>query len=526
MNLQEQLNFYNLRFLNTDKNTKEISIPNTKEEKVSNDKTIYVSPPLKEEDDISISNPRGKRISYKDDINVPQPLEEKQEVSIMEGATVSLAFDQLMKNSVNQILNAFPDPEFSKKDKRNPKLDNQTYSKYFPSKKLSEEEENKLVPYVAYDLNYKDYEGEKQNGILVKKIEVELEDKQGFLGQLTGADLKNVAQPSSDYYDPDNYVPKKNNVLEENGVFKNITINKGSAFEKENENGFVFKNTKYTRKSDWKTNIESFRMNKYGDIWSIGFIYAIPFDSFDNTSDIETRKRFRIPFQYNPEISESSYQAKYSAISILSRIGELQAYTGSSLSTLEITSRYDVLTNQTSLYGDKKYNTSSWDNYATLINIRRLENLYRSLVFPYANEINISEENKQSYYVRPPMLKVVLGDIFTHPIETNLSFGENGKITSISNISNTTEITDDIYKGKFKTYVATSVNIKKNLQEDKIVMMNGQLSNTASFVVSLSLLEVSQNYSDNSISDFETYYSQAVSNSITDFDYGYENTGS
>jgi len=331
-------------------------------------------------------------------------------------------------------------------------------------------------------------------------------------------DFKNI---SSEYWQgTDNYKRSlvyskydgqaNKNVCNRGFVFVNGKNSKAQSIIN-NESCYGYKNI-----DGWKTDINEYDQNtKYPNIYQIGFIYVIPYDSFSAQSN---SKRFRIPFQYNPEINEGGYQANYQAISILSRMGDLQTYTGTKLSTVEITSNYEILTkkefNDSSIYSKD----SNWNAYATDQNIRRIENLYRSLVMPYTNEFNVSQDTNNNantcytkYYVRPPMIKIVLGDIFTHPTSSDFTNFESGN--SWAGMDRNSISTISILNKNFKTYVASSVSIKKSLQDNKITFDNNKnLLNTASFQVSLSLLEVSQEYNDAPLSDFNAYYNMAVSN--------------
>lgn len=410
---------------------------------------------------------------------------------------INIGLQLLQKDTVYSLLNQYYEPDFYKINSRKPDTTDTTFESLGVKSNLDlkEDQGRAIVPYVGYDFD------RVPDAIYNNRVNVEFKD--GPFSFLLGKTAKVKID--------DRYTQK--DTPKENGT--NIVEDEGGG-------AFIFYNNKanpeQSRKkyvTEWKQENEEFANNKFGDKYSVGFIYVLPIDSLDSSTG---REKIAIPFQFNPEISEGSYQARYNAITILSRIGELQSYTGSNLSSLEISSRYEVLAREGSTE-----NSSSYMSMYTPSYIRKIENLYRSLVLPYRGEID-----GVSTYVRPPMIKVVLGDMFTHPVETDLKYdggipeleGKRKKITSVGGLTDSYSLDDGIFKQKFRTYVATSVTIRKNLQEDKIIIMNNQLLNTAGFTVSLSLLEVNQNYGNNEMSDFETYYKEAIKTDTKQFSYG------
>ena len=114
---------------------------------------------------------------------------------------------------------------------------------------------------------------------------------------------------------------------------------------------------------------EGLRTTRPGEI---GFLYAKP------VSTGTFYKPFRIPFEFNPKITESGLSAKYNAVSFLSRIGDIQNFVGVSPLTISINTDYEVL----SAGSSNNDNADYWMSFYTLDNLDKIEMAYRSLIMP------------------------------------------------------------------------------------------------------------------------------------------------
>lgn len=258
-------------------------------------------------------------------------------------------------------------------------------------------------------------------------------------------------------------------------------------------------------------------------IVSIGFLYV------RQIGTIEEVKPYKIPFQFNPEITEGAITAKYNATSFLSRIGEMQSYTGTNSLTLSIKTKYTVLAlnegsaeKTSNISSIKRENTiGAWNDFYTLNSINEIENAYRSLVLP---EFTSSSEGIT--YIRPPVIKIIL--VANEKKEG--SYNEKKEdFYNVETEKNQMEFTYPYLKGKdlydsigsknvflksqskegnlrfHKTFVATSVTINKNTPEAFYIRTDTNTLHYSSFDVDLSLIEVTQDYTD-AIPDFKAYY--------------------
>ena len=224
---------------------------------------------------------------------------------------------------------------------------------------------------------------------------------------------------------------------------------------------------------------------------SVGYLYIKPITSVDDIKPV------RVPFEFNPKISEGSLSAKYSATSFLSRVGEVQNYTGTGSTTLSISTSYEVMSDGS----NTKEIFDDWFNMYTPEYLDKVEAAYRSLVFPY-----FKEENNSVTYIRPPVIKVVLyesnEDISSYDAKTQMEFAyPKGTNTSVFLKSQASQ-----FFKQHKSFVATSVTISKN-EESKNFYIKDKVIRYSGFDVELNLVEVTEDYTD-VIPDFITYYNR------------------
>lgn len=216
---------------------------------------------------------------------------------------------------------------------------------------------------------------------------------------------------------------------------------------------------------------------KRPDAFSLGYLLVIPQGNDD--------KMFKIPFEFIPEIKEGSYTAHYNAQTVLARLGNLQNFSHSELSTPSITAKYYVL------YEEDRMSRvpDSWMSIFTLDKIQKIQRMYESLVMPKFPKSEEDSVNNPFTYNRPPFIKVMIGgegtNLFTYPKGSSVK-GDN-------------------INSKYKTYLATSVSIDKDLTQPLILGKGGTIIDTFGFTVTLELLEVTQSYMS-MYPDYEAYF--------------------
>ena len=235
-------------------------------------------------------------------------------------------------------------------------------------------------------------------------------------------------------------------------------------------------------------------MARTTDIEQIGSIYVTPI------SDAGSGGK-KIPFEFNPEIQESSsITAKYQAISILSRIGNIQSFVGVDSLSITLNTKYFATTDTEE---NAEHLLDGWMVGFSLVDIQKYELLYRSLNLPdYSNKSSIESGYK---YLRPPIIRIVMGakntpSIGTVPYSNLLTYPQQ-VIESGDRLRSS---------GGFRFYrsfIATSVTITKNLDESPVYLdSNSFLVDTHGFEVSVSLIEISPSVND-SFPTFNDYYS-------------------
>ena len=264
----------------------------------------------------------------------------------------------------------------------------------------------------------------------------------------------------------------------------------------------------------------------------IGFIYV-------NPVKINSASPFKIPFEFNPILTEGSIEARYSAVSLLSRIGELRSYTGTGALTVSLKTQY-LITNGKVNYPSKDAGTfktpagfgvagsntdewlggdfsteNDWANTYTEDYITQLEVAYRSLVLP-----NFSNSDTHSInYARPPTVKIILSskekDDGTFPAGgayelaypfLGSTMDSNGKI---NNYTNNNILASQFNGGekKFylhKTFVVSSLTISKTFESQNAYYDESGILRFDGFTVDMSLVETTQAYTD-ALPDYNIY---------------------
>ena len=196
----------------------------------------------------------------------------------------------------------------------------------------------------------------------------------------------------------------------------------------------------------------------------LGYIYIKPFWNYSNAQE----RDFQIPFEFNPEISEGAVQANYATETLLNRLGQYHVYTGTNLSTLNITLSYmalapDVLNAEMSSEIGKQYGTDAWMFYWTNNRIEAIEMQLRSLVFA-----DVTSDNEGTL-IKPPIIEVHLENNEGADVE---SVGDLYKYPGAVNNNNVTNSVGEKYlkvsavlgngsASRYKKYIVNSVQIEK-----------------------------------------------------------------
>ena len=275
--------------------------------------------------------------------------------------------------------------------------------------------------------------------------------------------------------------------------------------------------------------------DKIGAFNAIGCLYVEPFYNTNNFSVSS------IPFQFNPEIKEGAIKANYEEEKILGRITSARYYINTDSDPVTLTTKYICTCDQdfkkiesynNTINFGKTHLDKNWHEHWTQNELIKIENAYRSLVFPLKDG---------NYMVRPPVVQIYIGNntenptvrnVLTYPLtmskdlkesaksihednkgnratyfEHSLSFNE----TSISEESEESE-ENKIKKSKkgyfnVKRYVVTSVSIEdlENTNGWNYNVNTNIPGTKRGFIVTLSLSETTRNFLD-LVPDFKAYY--------------------
>ena len=270
-------------------------------------------------------------------------------------------------------------------------------------------------------------------------------------------------------------------------------------------------------------NYKQYEKRIIGTSDAIGCLYVEP---FYNTKDVSV---FSIPFQFNPEIKEGAIKANYEEEKILGRITSARYYINTDSDAVTLTTKYictcdqdfkgnDTVINNTINFG-KTHFDKNWHEYWTQNELIKIENAYRSLVFPLKDG---------DYMVRPPVVQVYIGNntenptvrnVLTYPL-TMPKIGDGDLKESAKSVSgdvyfkhslsfNETNTKEDEKKGYFnvKRYVVTSVSIEdlENTNGWNYNVNTNIPGTKRGFIVTLSLSETTRNFLD-LVPDFKAYY--------------------
>ena len=283
-------------------------------------------------------------------------------------------------------------------------------------------------------------------------------------------------------------------------------------------------------------NYKQYEKRIIGTSDAIGCLYVEP---FYNTKDVSV---FSIPFQFNPEIKEGAIKANYEEEKILGRITSARYYINTDSDPVTLTTKYictcdqdfkgnDAVANNTINFG-KTHLDKNWHEYWTQNELIKIENAYRSLVFPLKDG---------NYMVRPPVVQIYIGNntenptvrnVLTYPLTMSKDLEESAKSIHEDNKGNRatyfehslsfneTSISEEneeseenkikkSKKGYFnvKRYVVTSVSIEdlENTNGWNYNVNTNIPGTKRGFIVTLSLSETTRNFLD-LVPDFKAYY--------------------
>lgn len=275
-------------------------------------------------------------------------------------------------------------------------------------------------------------------------------------------------------------------------------------------------------------NYEQYRERIIGTSDAIGCLYVEPF--YNTNSEVTV---FSIPFQFNPEIKEGAIKANYEEEKILGRITSARYYINTDSDPVTLTTKY-ICTCDQDFKGSKFYREmrfgdnyldEKWHEHWTQNELIKIENAYRSLVFPLKDD---------KYMVRPPVVQVYIGNntenptvrnVLTYPL-TMPKIGDGDLKESAKSIKkdnkdnratyfehslsfNETSVDKKEKKGYFnvKRYVVTSVSIEdlENTNGWNYNVNTNIPGTKRGFIVTLSLSETTRNFLD-LVPDFKAYY--------------------
>lgn len=263
-----------------------------------------------------------------------------------------------------------------------------------------------------------------------------------------------------------------------------------------------------------------------GEYNAIGCLYVEP---FYNTEKFSVSS---IPFQFNPEIEEGAIKANYEEEKILGRITSARYYINTDSDPVTLTTKYictcdqdfkgnSTVPNDKTINFGKTHLDKNWHEHWTQNELIKIENAYRSLVFPLKDG---------DYMVRPPVVQIYIGNnaenptvrnVLTYPLVMSEDPQKNTKSVSDDtyfehslsfNETSVDEENEDIEKSKkgyfnIKRYVVTSVSIKdlENTNGWNYNVNKNIPGTKRGFIVTLSLSETTRNFLD-LVPDFKAYY--------------------
>lgn len=276
---------------------------------------------------------------------------------------------------------------------------------------------------------------------------------------------------------------------------------------------------KVTRLQQRRDMIKDFK-----NINSLGYIICYPTLS----SGSSPAAAFKIPFQFNPNITESGLTAKYESQQLLHRRGNIYSYVGTEGQTLSLETTYmmttDGLTDDerkserkgTGIDTKKDYEwdsgpEDSWYDIWSPKVIQKIESALRSIALP-----QVENNNGEIKFHKPPMLKIIFNGTFADGTTVGGTTGEGTGDDSGEEklhpmltfpVSKTTGTATTSVKWYHRTYIATKVSIEKNMNDSPLYVgvtkegegetakyKNSKIIDTHIFRLKMELAEIDSNY--------------------------------
>jgi hypothetical protein len=328
--------------------------------------------------------------------------------------------------------------------------------------------------------------------VILSKPEV-----QDAANKITSPDLYNLINLF--IYDSDNK-------LNYSDVARQDIIKLPSAIEAKDATTIIKNKDGSTRKETISYNGETFddierQTKEWKGLWKIGCLYIWPLDKTVAEPKI-------IPFEFNPIITEGDVAARYQSQAILSRIGELQSYVGTASLTITLSTSYYTLgemNNEPNI--DSFGNPSQLDhlNYFNLENLQKIELAYRSLTLPFFYQNSSIDSGYK--YVRPPLVKVIMGDY--KQVESENTVYANLLNYPYAVIKDKFSNIGEHKFRRYKTFICTSARIGKPEEFPYYITQMKGIVDTMGYTVDLSLTEVSPSYIQ-ALPSFKDFYDAAT----------------
>ena len=304
----------------------------------------------------------------------------------------------------------------------------------------------------------------------------------------------------------DRYINDNNNKLAYADVTRRDIIKLPSAVEAKDATIIITDADGTTRTKKITYNGKTFdeierQTKEWKGLWKIGCLYIWPLDK--NVAEPKV-----IPFEFNPIIAEGDVAARYQSQAILSRIGELQSYTGTSSLTVTLSTTYYALGEMNNEPNPDSYgNPPQLDHldYFNLENLQKIELAYRSLTLPFFYQDSSIDSGYK--YIRPPLVKVIMGDYLQAESENNIY--SNLLLYPYDVIGERFSNIGEHKFRRYKTFICTSARIGRPEEFPYYMTQMKGIVDTMGYTVDLSLTEVSPSYIQ-ALPSFKDFYDAAT----------------
>lgn len=147
-------------------------------------------------------------------------------------------------------------------------------------------------------------------------------------------------------------------------------------------------------------------------------------------------------------------------------------------------------------------------SYFSLQQLQKIELGFRSLTLPFFSDQSSIETGYR--YVRPPLIKIIMGDFNAVDDETdpgNSPFSNLLRYPSAVIESSFSNIQGIKFRS-YRTFICTSLKIGKELENTPIYVKDKMIKDTMGFTVEMNLVEVAPSYVD-ALPSFANFYNNA-----------------